>query len=111
MLLKSLTGFAFFLLATAGLSSSFGQPDNEGKPDDALHVKVVSLEGCMATPPTIDLIRETADELKVQIKLAHVIVRTPDEAETHHHIGSPTVQINGLDIEPESRKIKQFGIT
>ena len=76
-----------------------------------MKVKVVSLEGCGATPGTIALVKETAKEMGLTIKLEHIVVRTPEEAEKHRHIGSPTVQINGLDIDPGARALNQFGIT
>ncbi len=76
-----------------------------------IQVKVVSLENCKATPLTISLLKEIAKEMGLDIELIHTIVKTPEEAKEHHHIGSPTVQINGLDIEPEARNIEQFGIT
>ena len=41
----------------------------------------------------------------------HAIVKTPEDAVVQRHIGSPTVQINGLDIDPGAREIKQFGVT
>lgn len=76
-----------------------------------MQVKVVSLEQCSATPPTIALVNKTAGEMGLAISLEHVIVKTPEEAVVHRHIGSPTVQINGLDIEPAARETAQFGIT
>jgi hypothetical protein len=76
-----------------------------------MKVKVVSLEQCSATGPTISLINEAAKELGVEINLEHVIVRTREEAVAQRHSGSPTVQVNGLDIEPGARKINQFGVT
>jgi hypothetical protein len=76
-----------------------------------IHVKVISLQGCSATPPTIDLLKETAKELKAAIALEHVFVESQEEAVEHRHIGSPTVLVNGIDIEPEAREIYQFGIT
>ncbi len=76
-----------------------------------MKVKVVSLEGCGATPPTIALVREMAKEMGLKIKLEHIVVKTPEEAKKHRHVGSPTVQINGLDIDPGAREINQFGIT
>lgn len=76
-----------------------------------MKVKIVSLAGCTATPPTLALVRETAKELAVEIDLEHVVVTSKEEAVTHRHIGSPTVQVNGLDIDPEMRKIEQFGIS
>jgi hypothetical protein len=42
------------------------------------------------------------------IDFEHVIVKTREDAVLQRHIGSPTAQINGLNIE---RVINQFGIT
>ena len=76
-----------------------------------MDVKVVSLDKCNATPPTIKLVKEVAKEMGININFSHAIVRNLDEANRHRHIGSPTVQINGLDIDPEARDIEQFGVT
>ena len=77
----------------------------------SMKVKVISLEKCSATLPTIKLVKNMADELSIIIDFEHVVVKTPEEAREHRLIGSPTVQINGIDIEPQARKITQFGIT
>ena len=76
-----------------------------------MNVKVVSLENCSATPPTIALIKEVAAEMGLSFDLEHAIVKTPEDAVEQRHIGSPTVQINGLDIDPGGRGIEQFGVT
>jgi len=93
------------------MSSSPEQLESDEDPTIVLHVKVVSLEGCQATPLTIELVQKTARELDLQIEIKNVVVRTPEEAEKQRHIGSPTVQVNGLDIDPKAREITQFGIT
>jgi hypothetical protein len=76
-----------------------------------MQVTVVSLEKCSATQATIELVKETAKELNINIAFKHVVVKTPEDANEHRHIGSPTVQINGIDIDPQARNITQFGIT
>ena len=76
-----------------------------------MQVKVVSLEKCGATLSTIKLVKETAKKMGIAINFKHVVVRTPEKAKEYRFIGSPTVQIEGLDIEPEARDIVQFGIT
>jgi len=110
-----LTGPAVILLILFFLSTSLCSAGQEKDGTDmkevTMRVKVISLEGCMATPPTMALVKETARELNIGITLDHVIVRTPEEAEENRHIGSPTVQIEGLDIDPQARSIDQFGIT
>jgi len=75
-----------------------------------LKVKVASLERCGATQPTIDLVKNTAKELGLDIDFQYVAVTTPEQAKEHRHLGSPTIQINGLDIEPAARNADQFGI-
>ena len=76
-----------------------------------MQVKVVSLEKCSATDRTIALINEVVREMGVEMEFEHVIVKTREDAIAHRHIGSPTVQVNGLDIEPGARDIEQFGVT
>jgi len=76
-----------------------------------LDVKVLSLKKCEATPPTIDLVKEVAGEMGIEMDFKHVIVETPEQARENRFIGSPTVQINGLDIEPSARESDQFGLT
>jgi len=76
-----------------------------------LDVKVLSLKKCEATPPTIALIKEVAGEMGIEMDFKHVIVETPEQALESRFIGSPTVQINGRDIEPTARESDQFGLT
>jgi hypothetical protein len=76
-----------------------------------MKVKVVSLEKCSATGPTIELVKEVAREMGLSIDFEHAIVKTTEDAVAHRHIGSPTVQINGLDIDTGAREVNQFGVT
>lgn len=76
-----------------------------------MHVKVISLEKCDGTPATIALVKKTALEMGIPIEFDHVIVHTQEDARLQRLIGSPTVQINGIDIEPEARVVQRFGLT
>jgi len=74
-------------------------------------VKVLSIKGCQATPPTIELVESVAKEMNINVNLNLTVIETPEQAQKNRFIGSPTIQINGLDIEPELRKIELFGVT
>ena len=74
-------------------------------------IKVLSIKGCQATPPTIELVEAVAKEMNININLNVIVVETPEQAQENRFIGSPTVQINGLDIEPSSREIEFFWVT
>lgn len=78
---------------------------------DTVHVTVVYTEGCANTPPTIQRIREVATELGVPVELTQVLIRTEEEAEAHRFQGSPTVLVNGLDLDPVMRGQRTFGFT
>lgn len=111
MFLKPFVILTLLILTGSTVSSFSGVHENNEQSETLLQIKVVSLAGCQATPPTIERIKETAKELGLQIELEQVIIRTPEETEKQRHIGSPTVQFNGLDIDPDAREIAQFGIT
>ena len=97
-----------FMSAIVGCNSNdFAQDKGNG----IMKVKVASLEKCSATDLTIDLVHKVAREMGAKIDFEHVIVKTREDAIEHRHIGSPTVQINGLDIDTGARAINQFGIT
>lgn len=76
-----------------------------------LKVEVISLEGCSAAVATHALIHEIAAEKSLDIQLDNIVVTTTDEAVRYRHLGGPTVHINGLDIEPDARNIKTYGIS
>ncbi len=76
-----------------------------------LQVKVLSIRKCSATPPTIELVQSVAKDMNIDIDLQRVIVTTIEEAKKERFIGSPTVRINDLDIDPASRNILFFGVT
>ena len=61
-----------------------------------LNVTVLYTEGCPVTPNTIERIRECVAELGVR-------------ADRSRFLGSPTVPMNGIDIDPSVLDSKVFG--
>lgn len=104
----SIVSICLIMCVMSACNQNSSAPEKENR---FMNVKVVSLEKCSATQPTIALVKETAREMDISIDFAHVVVKTTEEAYEHRHIGSPTVQINGIDIDPPARNITQFGIT
>ncbi len=77
--------------------------------DKALNMVVLYNEGCPATPKTIELIEECISESGIQVQLQKILVSSREEANEWKFLGSPTVQINGIDIDPGVRDAKVFG--
>jgi hypothetical protein len=66
---------------------------------------------CAATPGTVQLVESIARSMGISIALERLLVKTPEEAEALAFLGSPTVQADGRDIEPEARSRTDFGLT
>jgi len=77
---------------------------------DIVEICILSTEGCMNTPRTILRIEEVAKALAVPIHIENVQIKTLEEARKYRFFGSPTVQINGVDIDPEKRESTAFGL-
>ena len=74
-------------------------------------VEVFAKEACGATVPTIELVKSTLEGLKVSHDLKIIYVNSPDRARDLKMIGSPTVRVNGVDIEPGAAARQNYGIT
>ncbi len=60
-------------LAAAAVLSCSGKPEtrearetaHDGREGDTVRIEVLSIKGCQVTPPTIDLVKTTAEEMGV----------------------------------------------
>ena len=74
-------------------------------------VSVLYTAGCPATPETLELIEEVAACTRTPIKLEKILVQTPEQALYFKFLGSPTVQVNGIDVDPAARSNTAYGFT
>ncbi len=77
--------------------------------DKNLEVVVLYNKNCPATPGTIERIEKCASDSGIRVKLRKVLIDSRDEANEWKFLGSPTVRIGGLDIDPAAREAKVFG--
>ena len=78
---------------------------------ERIMVKVLHTEGCPNTAPAIAVIEAAAAELTMSIELSDLVINTPEQARAHNFYGSPTVQVNGQDIEVAVRGSQAAGLT
>ena len=74
-------------------------------------VEILCFDGCPNVQPTIDRVRSVAARLGVEIELRSVRVESPDHALRERFLGSPTVRVNGIDVEPSARDRSDFGLS
>ena len=74
-------------------------------------IEVLFFDGCPNLEPTLALAREVIGELGLEAEIREVRIETPDEATRERFIGSPSVRVNGADIEPSARASADFKIS
>src|SRR6266446_10000061 len=76
-----------------------------------MRVEVLYFEGCPNHTPTIKRVRSELVSRGLPKEIKEVEIHSQAEAETLRFLGSPSVRINGSDIEPEARNLKSFGMS
>jgi hypothetical protein len=74
-------------------------------------IEILYFDGCPNHEPTVDLAREVVSELGLDAEIREVPVETPEEAEALRFVGSPSVRVNGHDIEPAAREQTAFALS
>lgn len=75
-----------------------------------MRVEVLYFEGCPNHLPTLERIREVLQEEHCDAEVREVLVPDVQTAQRVEFLGSPTVLVNGIDIEPNARERKNFGL-
>jgi hypothetical protein len=73
-----------------------------------VRVQVFYFDGCLNAHETFELVRRVATEQGVETVVETVEVRSAADAAFLRFLGSPTVQVNGVDIEPSARGRSDF---
>ena len=76
-----------------------------------MKIEVLYFEGCPNHLPTMEMVREALDSLGRKDPIHKIEVRTQAEAEAIRFLGSPSIRINGCDIEPRARTARDLGLS
>ena len=74
-------------------------------------IEILYFDGCPNHEPTVDLGREVLGESGLRAEIRQVLVETPEDAEALRFVGSPSVRVDGLDIEPAAREQTEFALS
>ena len=76
-----------------------------------MNIEVLYFEGCPNHLSAIEMVRETLNSLGRQDEIHQVEVHTQADAEAMAFVGSPSIRINGADVEPWARTATAFGLS
>ena len=68
--------------------------------DKPVLVEILSIEDCPYADVSAQLVELVSLRLEVEIDIRSTVVDTPRAAERLRFLGSPTVRVNGVDVEP-----------
>ena len=74
-----------------------------------LKIDVLYFEACPNHLPVVQRIAEVLQEEACDAQVCEVLVPDVEAAQSMSFLGSPTVRINGVDIEPAARNSQDFG--
>jgi len=75
-----------------------------------MKIRFLYFKGCPNAEPALKLLKETIKEKGLNEEVEVIDVESEEEAREYHFLGSPTIQINGLDIEkPRLKDSPLFG--
>jgi len=74
-------------------------------------VEILYLEGCPNYKAARQLVEQVSGELGIEPKLRLIKVANKEEAKRLRFPGSPTVRIDGRDVDPHADERCDFGLT
>jgi hypothetical protein len=74
-----------------------------------MKIEVLYFEGCPNYLPAVDRLRTVLAREGLRAELIEIEVKDDSDANALQFFGSPTIRVNGLDIEAGSRQVGETG--
>jgi hypothetical protein len=74
-----------------------------------MRIEVLYMEGCPAYQATVERVSAELSERGLETEIRLIRVESEDQARILGFLGSPTVRIDGVDIEPGTGDSRGFG--
>ena len=71
-------------------------------------MEVLTFAGCPHADPALELVQRVLAETSISASVRRVDVPDAESAQAHRFLGSPTIRVNGTDIEPGADRRNQF---
>lgn len=76
-----------------------------------MRIELLYFDGCPHREHALDLVHTVVDELGIRAELHEIEITSVDDVDRHGFLGSPTVRVNGVDIEFARREDKDFAFS
>jgi len=79
-------------------------------PRKIINIVILFIEGCPGFSSVTDNIKDIIDEEAVDTDITLMLIETLEDARRLQFTGSPTVRINGRDVDLNMKNIKDYGL-
>ena len=81
------------------------------KKEAVLKIELLHFRECHVYKTTLENIKEVIKEKGLDTEVNLKEIKNDKQALSNKFLGSPTVRINGMDIEPNAQKINKYSMT
>ena len=74
-------------------------------------IEALYFEGCPNHESAVALVREVLGELGLSTEIREIEVSSAEDAERLRFLGSPSIRVNGSDIEPGADERTEFSLS
>ena len=74
-------------------------------------IKLLHTEGCHAYHQAFDELEKALKEKGLPVQFEVILISSEEEAKEHKFFGSPTIQINGVDVDPKAKMVTKYGVS
>jgi hypothetical protein len=76
-----------------------------------MRVEILYFSGCPNYTPAVDCVREVLAQEDTQAEMVEVEVTDVATAQRIGFLGSPSIRVDGQDVEPAARAERAFGLS
>jgi hypothetical protein len=73
-------------------------------------IEILTFQGCPNADSTQERVRHALEVEAAAAEISQIEVATPEEAQRLRFLGSPSVRIDGTDVEPTAAACNAFGL-
>ena len=74
-----------------------------------MHVQLLYFDGCPNAMKALEDLNAVLAGEGLQVKVDRIMVRNPSHARRLRFLGSPSIRIDGRDVEPDARSRTDYG--
>ena len=76
-----------------------------------MRIEILYFQGCPHHKPTLEGVRDVVQAKGLDAEIREVEVCSEAEAQRLRFLGSPTIRIDGVDIEPSAEERTEFSLS